>query len=169
MSLHVTKENYDKKVDDSFFAYGQVVALFRGPEHIANQVLTSVSKNKRANSIRVFDIILYKDINISDAKVIPNELWESTLVEMKKSTYFHATLDDQLAIHFNKSYFNNVDFLRTSVYRPECYIKNPVFNYSLVKDGFAYGEIAGELYFKVGDPNYLMLLRIFKLIALTNN
>lgn len=160
MSLHVTQENYDKKVDDSFFAFGQVVALFRGPEHIANQVLTSVSKNKRANSIRVFDIILYKDINILDAKVIPNELWESTLVEMKKSTYFHATLDDQLAIHFNKSYFNNVDFLRTSVYRPECYIKNPVFNYSLVKEGFAYGEIAGELYFKVGDPKPVAIKKI---------
>lgn len=152
MSLQVTQENYDKKVDDSFFAYGHVIALFRGPEHIDNQVLTRISTNKRTNSIRVFDIILYKDINITNARVIPNEDWESKLVEMKKSTYFHATLEDQLAIQFNKVYFNNVDFLRTSVYRSECYIKNPVFNYSLVKDGFAYGEIAGELYFKVGDP-----------------
>jgi hypothetical protein len=152
MSLHVTQENYDKKVDDSFFAYGHVIALFRGPEQIDNQVVTHISNNKRTNSIRVFDIILYKDINISDAKVVPNELWDTTLVEMKKSTYFHATLEDQLAIQFDKVYFNNVDFLRTNVYRPECYIKNPVFNYSLVKDGFAYGEIAGELYFKVGDP-----------------
>jgi hypothetical protein len=91
MSIYITPEIYDKKVDDSFFAYGHVIALFRGPEHIDNQVLTSISKNKRENSIRVFDIILYKDINISNAKVIPNELWESTLVEMKKSTYFHAT------------------------------------------------------------------------------
>ncbi|MHA8067569.1 hypothetical protein V7S76_12925 [Aquirufa sp. ROCK2-A2] len=157
MSTYITPEIYNKKVDDSFFAYGHVIALFKGPEHIDNQVLTSILKNKRKNSIRVFDIILYKDINISDAKVIPNELWESTLVEMKKSTYFHATLDDQLAIQFNKFYFNNVDFLRTSVYRPECFIKNPVFNYSLVKDGFAYGEIAGELYFKVGNPKPLAI------------
>lgn len=29
MSLIVTKENYDKKADDSFFARGQVIALFR--------------------------------------------------------------------------------------------------------------------------------------------
>ena len=76
MSLHVTQQNYDKKVDDSFFAYGQVVALFRGPEHIANQVLTSVSKNKRANSIRVFDIILYKDI------VLHTKLfWSEAIIE----------------------------------------------------------------------------------------
>jgi hypothetical protein len=151
MSLIVTKENYDKKADDSFFAYGHVIALFRGPEYIDSQVITNISKNKRANSIRVFDIILYKDINISNAKVIPNDLWESELFEMKKSPYFHAILEDQLAIHFDKVYFNNVDFLRTTVYQPECFIKNPVFNYSLVKDGFAYGEITGELYFKVGD------------------
>jgi len=157
MSLHVTQENYDKKVDDSFFAYGYVIALFRGPEHIDNQVLTRISTNKRTNSIRVFDIILYKDINITNARVIPNEDWESKLVEMKKSTYFHATLEDQLAIQFDKVYFNNVDFLRTNVYRPECYIKNPIFNYSLVKDGFAYGEIAGELYFKVGDPKPVII------------
>jgi hypothetical protein len=157
MSLIVTKENYDKKVDDSFFAYGHVIALFRGPEHIDNQVLTNISKNKRANSIRVFDIILYKDINISDAKVIPNDLWESELLEMKKSPYFHAILEDQLAIHFDKVYFNNVDFLRTTVYQPECFIKNPVFNYSLVKDGSAYGEITGELYFKVGNPKPLAI------------
>ena len=83
MSLHVTQENYDKKVDDSFFAYGHVIALFRGPEHIDNQVLTRISTNKRTNSIRVFDIILYKDINITNARVIPNEDWESKLVEMK--------------------------------------------------------------------------------------
>jgi len=152
MSLIVTKENYDKKADDSFFARGQVIALFRGPEYIDSQVITNISKNKRANSIRVFDIILYKDINISNAKVIPNDLWESELLEMKKSPYFNAILEDQLAIHFDKIYFKNVDFLRTTVYQPECFIKNPVFNYSLVKDGFAYGEITGELYFKVGDP-----------------
>ncbi len=152
MSIHLTPENYDKKVDDSFFAYGNVKALFRGPEHLENEVVTTISNRTNSKSIRVFDIILYKDINISEANVIPNDQWESTIAEVKKGSFFHSTLEDKLAVNFSKPYFSNVDFLRTTVYRPECFIKNPKINYSLQKEGFTFGEIEGELYFKVGDP-----------------
>ncbi len=152
MSIHVTPENYGKKVDDSFFAFGHVKALFKGPEHLENEVVSSISNKTNAKSIRVFDIILYKDINITNANVIPNELWDSTIAEVKKGSYFHSTLEDQIAVNFSKPYFSNVDFLRTPVYRPECFIKDPVINYSLLKEGYTFGEIEGELYFKVGDP-----------------
>lgn len=152
MSIHVTPENYDKKVEESFFAFGHVKALFRGPEHLENEVVLNISNKTNAKSIRVFDIILYKDININSAEVIPNDAWESTIAQVKQGSYFHSTLEDQLAIHFQKPYFKNVDFLRTQVYRPECFIKDPVINYSLLKEGFTFGEIEGELYFKVGDP-----------------
>ncbi len=152
MSIHVTPETYDKKVEDSFFAFGHVKALFRGPEHLENDVLLNLSNKTNAKSIRVFDIILYKDINISNASLIPNEEWEQTITKVKQGSFFHSTLEDQLAIHFQKSYFENVDFLRTHVYRPECFIKDPVINYSFLKEGYTFGEIEGELYFKVGNP-----------------
>lgn len=159
MSIHVTPENYDKKVDDSFFAFGHVKALFKGPEHLDNDIISNISNKTNAKSIRVFDIILYKDINISNANFIPNDAWESTIAKVKQSSFFHSTLEDQLAIQFNKPYFENVDFIRTPVYRPECFIKDPVINYSLLKEGYTYGEIEGELYFKVGDPKPIAAVR----------
>ncbi len=152
MSIYLTPENYDKKAEESFFAFGHVKALFRGPEHLENEVLLIISNKTNAKSIRVFDIILYKDINISNTAVIPNDSWESMIAQVKQGSYFHSTLDDQLAIHFQKTYFENVNFLRTSVYRPECFIKDPIINYSFLKEGYTFGEIEGELYFKVGDP-----------------
>jgi hypothetical protein len=142
------KENYGKSSGAAFIAKGRCKALFRGREHFDFNIINPIKAKLEKKKIRVFDIILYKEIEIQDAILIQN--WEQELIKFNDQPNFTVQFEDEAAIHFATMQWENVDFIRTEIELG--ILVNPNIIYAYQEGGYTFGEIEGELIFKVHNP-----------------
>jgi hypothetical protein len=143
----IIKETYGKSSDAVFTAKGHCKALFRGPENSEEKV-NAVKASLGKNNIRVFDIILYNEIEITDTILI--EDWNQESNNYNHLPQFTVQFENEAAIHFAKIEWENVDFMRSEIEKG--IFINPKIIYSYQKEGYTFGEIEGDLLFKIYNP-----------------
>jgi hypothetical protein len=143
----IIKENYGKSSAADFIAKGHCKALFRGKENIEKDI-SNIKASLGKNLIRVFDIVLYNEIEIKGTVLI--EDWDKEIITYSNLPQFMVQFQKEAAIHFSKIEWKNVDFMRTEIEKG--IIINPKINYAYHEDGFTFGEIEGDLLFKVYNP-----------------
>ncbi len=143
----IIKEIYGKSSDADFIAKGQCKALFRGKEHIEKEI-TDIKAALGKKMIRVFDIVFYDEITITRTVILDD--WNQELNSKSHLPQFMVQFQKSAAIHFEKIEWENVDFMRTEIEKGV--LINPKIKYAYQEDGFTFGEIEGDLIFKVHNP-----------------
>ena len=143
----IIKEIYGKSSDGDFIAKGYCKALFRGKENFEKDLI-DIKASLGKNLIRVFDIVLYNEIEIKRTVLVDD--WNQELSTFSNTPQFGVQFQKDAAIYFEKLEWGNVDFMRIEIEKG--ILINPKINYAYHEDGFTFGEIEGELLFKVHNP-----------------
>jgi len=145
----IVKENYGKSSGGDFIAKGRCKALFQGEENLEKDII-AIKQSLGKNLIRVYDIVLYNEIEIKDTVIIDD--WDHQLKTYHQLPQFKVQFKNhaQAAIYFTKLEWENVDFIRTEI--EEGILINPKIIYAFQEDGYTFGEIEGDLLFKVHNP-----------------
>jgi len=142
MSNQIISEIYNKESADTFIVKGNVSAKFRGPEHMDADFLDKFKANVQKKIIRVFDIVLYKDIFLNQAELL------SSKEEIENNNLFNESIlvgiEDDVNIYFNQIVWHNVDFIRVSNIN-KAILLNPTIEYAYQEKGYTYGELKGIL------------------------
>jgi hypothetical protein len=149
----IIKENYNKSSGGDFIAKGRCKALFQGEENLEKDIIT-IKQALGKNLIRVYDIILYNEIEIEDTVIIDD--WNLQLNTYHQLPQFKVQFKNhaQAAIYFKKLEWENVDFIRTEI--EEGLLINPKIIYAFQEDSYTFGEIEGDLLFRVHNPKPLL-------------
>ena len=108
----IIKENYGKSSGNDFIAKGQCKALFRGKENFENNII-DIQALLGNHLIRVFDIVLYNEIEIKNTILI--EDWNNEINNYHNQPQFSVQFQKEAAIYFAKLEWENVDFMRIDV------------------------------------------------------
>jgi hypothetical protein len=154
----IIKEHYGKSSDGDFIAKGHCKALFRGPENLNKNEVNPIKAKLQKTIIRVFDIHLYDQIEITEVILIEN--WEQELSNCSDLPQFEVKIEKEAIVRFSKIEWENVDFIRTEIVRG--ILINPQIIYAYQESGYTFGEIEGELIFEVYNPKVMPQLMPLK-------
>lgn len=128
---------------DCFYIYGYCDAQYQGPKEGLGMLPTTVIN---AVEVRQFDITIYKQAEITKAKLVSDFNEDTIHKDFPKA--LKIPVKTKPGIYFPAPVFDNVTFVRDNII--EAYFINPTLNGITKKDDYTYGSISGWGYFKVG-------------------
>ena len=142
MSDQIIKEVYNKSSADNYIVKGNVTAKFRGPENMDADFLYKFKANVQKNIIRVFDIVLYKDIFLNQAELLQSKDEINSIQSIIDP--ISVSVEDEINVYFKEIVWQNVDFIRINNVNRALLI-NPTIEYAYQEKGYTFGELKGIL------------------------
>ena len=153
MSDQIIKEVYNKSSADNYIVKGNVTAKFRGPENMDDDFLFKFKANVQKKIIRVFDIVLYKDIFLNQAELLQSKDQINSIQSIIDP--ISVSVEDEINVYFKEIVWQNVDFIRINNI-DRALLLNPTIEYAYQEKGYTFGELKGTLVIqksKVVTPN----------------
>jgi hypothetical protein len=128
---------------DCFYIYGYCNALYQGPKENLGTIPTNAL---HATEVRQFDITIYNEAAIRNAKVV--DKFDEETIKRDYPQAHKVPVKTSTGIYFQEPVFENVAFVRDAI--TEAYFIKPILNGVTKKEDHTYGKISGWGYFKIG-------------------